>query len=127
MATTNIVDKNGNTISASDATVPSERYFRDAWVLSGKTITEDLTEAKNIFKDKIREIRKPLLEAEDVVFMKAIESDDTSAKTASITKKTKLRDAPNTSAITNATTIDELKKSWDIDVLGKNPYLLEGE
>ena len=43
MATTNIVDKDGNSIAASDATVPSDRHFRNAWSLSGKTITEDLT------------------------------------------------------------------------------------
>ena len=42
MATTNIVDKDGNTIAASDATVPSDRHFRNAWTLSGKTITEDV-------------------------------------------------------------------------------------
>ena len=63
MATTNIVDKDGNTIAASDATVPSDRHFRNAWTLSGKTITEDLAESKKIFQDKIREVRTPLLAA----------------------------------------------------------------
>ena len=76
MATTNIMDKDGNIIAASDATVPSDRHFRNAWSLSGKTITEDLTASKVIFKDKIREVRKPLLEAEDVVYMKALEAGD---------------------------------------------------
>ena len=38
MATTNIVDKDGNSIGASDATVPSDRLFRGAWSLSGSTI-----------------------------------------------------------------------------------------
>ena len=52
--TTNIVDKDGNTIAASDATVPSDRHFRNAWTLSGKTITEDLAASKVIFKNKIR-------------------------------------------------------------------------
>ena len=45
MATTNIVDKDGNSIDASKATVPSDRHFRNAWSLSGTTITEDMTEA----------------------------------------------------------------------------------
>ncbi len=61
MATTNIVDKDGNTIAASDATVPSDRHFRNAWSLSGKTITEDLAESKDIFKDKIREVRNSFI------------------------------------------------------------------
>ena len=80
MATTNIVDKDGNSIDASTATVPSDRHFRNAWTLSGTTITEDLATAKDIFKDKIREVRKPLLEAEDVVYMKAMEADDAMLK-----------------------------------------------
>ena len=122
MPTTYIVDKDGNQIDASTATVPSDRHFRGAWSLSGSVISEDLTKAKEIFKDKIREVRGPLLEAEDVVYMKALEADDSAAKTASVTKKNALRDAPAASAITNATTIAELKAAWDTDVLGDSPY-----
>jgi len=122
MATTNIVDKDGNSIAAADATVPSDRHFRNAWTLSGSTITEDITEAKVIFKDKVREVRKPLLEAEDVVYMKAMEADDSSAKAASVTKKTNLRNAPAASAITNASSISALKAAWDADLLGDSPY-----
>ena len=122
MATTNIVDKDGNSIDASTATVPSDRHFRGAWTLSGTTITEDLAEAKTIFKEKIRAVRKPLLEAEDVVYMKAMEADDSSAKSASVTKKTNLRNAPAASAITNASSISALKAAWDTDLLGDSPY-----
>ena len=122
MATTNIVDKDGNTISASDATVPSDRHFRGAWSLSGKTISEDLTVAKTIFKDKVREARKPLLEAEDVVYMKALEAGDSSAQSASVAKKKALRDAPAAKAITDADTIAKLKAAWDTSTLGDSPY-----
>ena len=120
--TTYIVDKDGNQIDASTATVPSDRSFRGAWSLSGSVISEDLTKATEIFKDKIREVRGPLLEAEDVVYMKALEADDSAAKSASVTKKTALRDATDDSAISAATTIDELKAAWDADVLGDSPY-----
>ena len=122
MATTIIVDKDGNSIDASAVTVPSDRHFRNAWSLSGTVISEDMTAAKVIFKDKIREVRKPLLEAEDVVYMKALEADDASAKTASVAKKKALRDAPAASAITNADTIAKLKAAWDTSVLGDSPY-----
>ena len=122
MATTNIVDKDGNSISASDATVPSDRHFRGAWSLSGKTISEDLAVAKTIFKDKIREARTPLLAAEDVVYMKALEAGDSSAQAASVTKKKALRDAPAASAISSADTIAKLKAAWDTTNLGTNPY-----
>ena len=122
MATTNILDKDGNSIAAADATVPSDRHFRGAWTLSGSTISEDMTTAKVIFKDKIREVRAPLLAAEDVVYMKALEADDSDAQTASKNKKTALRNAPAASAITNAANIGALKSAWDTDVLGDSPY-----
>ena len=120
--TTYIVDKDGNQIDASTATVPANRDFRGAWSLSGTVISEDLTKAKEIFKDKIREVRKPLLEAEDVTYMKAMEDDDATAKAASVTKKNSLRDAPAASAITNASDIAALKAAWDADLLGDSPY-----
>ena len=122
MATTYIVDKDGNQIDASSATVPSDRHFRGAWSLSGSVISEDMDAAKVIFKDKVREARNPLLDAEDVVYMKALEADDTSAKAASVTKKTALRDAPAASAINAASDIAALKAAWDTSVLGDSPY-----
>ena len=122
MATTYIVDKDGNQIDASSATVPSDRHFRGAWSLSGSVISEDMTAAKTIFKDKIREVRAPLLEAEDVVYMKALEAGDSDAQAASVTKKNALRNAPAASAITNAADIAALKAAWDTSVLGDSPY-----
>ena len=122
MATTYIVDKDGNQIDASTATVPSDRHFRGAGSVDGTVISEDVTAAKVIFKDKIREVRKPLLDAEDVVYMKALEADDADAKAASVTKKAALRDAPAASAIGSADTIAKLKAAWDTSVLGDSPY-----
>ena len=122
MTTTNIVDKDENSINAADATIPSNRLFRNAWSLSGTVITEDLTASKVIFKDKIRQVRKPLLAAEDVVYMKALEDADTDAQAASIVVKNALRDAPAASAIANAANIGALKSAWDEDVLGDSPY-----
>ena len=125
MATTIIADKDGKTINASTATIPSDRHFRNAWSLSGTTITEDMTAAKKIFKDKIREARAPLLEEQDVAFMKALEAGDSSAQAASVTKKKALRDAPAAQAITDADTIAKLKAAWDTSVLGDSPYAQE--
>ena len=119
---TYIVDKDGNQVDASTVTVPSDRHFRAAWTLNGEVISEDMTKAKEIFKDKIREVRGPLLEAEDVVYMKALEADDADAKTASVNKKKALRDAPAASAISSASDIAALKAAWDTSVLGDSPY-----
>ena len=121
--TTYTIDKDGNSIESSKATSkPSDRHFRGAWSLSGTVISEDMTAAKVIFKDKIRQVRKPLLEAQDVIYMKAIEDGDSSAQSTVATKKKELRDAPAASAITNAKTIAELKSAWNTDLLGASPY-----
>ena len=123
MATkTFVTDKDGATADASSITMPSDRHFRNAWKLSGSVMTEDITEAKKIFQDKIREVRKPLLEAEDVAYMMALEANDASKKDASVAKKKKLRDAPAASAISSADTIAKLKAAWDTSTLGDSPY-----
>ena len=123
MATkTFVTDKDGATADASSITLPSDRHFRNAWKLNGSVMAEDMTEAKKIFQDKIREVRKPLLEAEDVAYMKALEANDASKKDASVAKKKKLRDAPAASAISSADTIAKLKAAWDTSTLGDSPY-----
>jgi hypothetical protein len=115
--TTYIVDKDGNQIDASTATVPANRDFRGAWSLSGSVISEDLTKAKEIFADKVREARSPLLEALDTDYMKALE---TSADTTQIVAdKQALRDAPT--AGDSASTIAELKAAWPA-CCGDSPY-----
>ena len=123
MATkTYVTDKDGAVADASTITMPSDRHFRNAWKLNGSVMAEDMTEAKKIFQDKIREVRKPLLEAEDVAYMKALEANDASKKDASVAKKKKLRDAPAASAISSADTIAKLKAAWDTSTLGDSPY-----
>jgi hypothetical protein len=110
-------DKDGNLVDAAEATIPSDKHFRDAWSADGTVITEDLAAAKTIFADKIREARKPLLEALDTDYMKALE---TSSDTAAIVKdKQALRDAPTTG--NSASTITELKESWP-SCCGTSPY-----
>ena len=117
--TTYIMDRDGNQIDASTATVPTNRNFRDAWVLSGSVISQDIEAAREIFRDKVRDARTPLLAALDTDYMKALETGaDTTAIVAS---KQALRDAPASSAITNASTITELEAAWDTALLGNSP------
>ena len=121
--TTYIVDINDVTsLESSNVTTPSNRLFRNAWVLNSDkdVITEDVTAAKELFKTKVRETRTPLLEALDVEYMKLQETgSDTSAVVA---KKQALRDAPAAAAISNASTIAELEAAWNASVLGTSPY-----
>ena len=68
-------------------------------------ITVDITKAKAITKDRLRVERKPLLEEQDILFMKAQEAgSDTSAI---VTEKQRLRDITN--QVDSMTTTDELK------------------
>ena len=68
-------------------------------------IAVDITKAKVITKDRLRADRKPLLEAQDILFMKAQEAgSDTSAI---VTEKQRLRDITN--QVDSMTTTDELK------------------
>ena len=121
MVDTYIVDAVGTQINSSSiSSKPNDRHFRGAWVIEGNVIQEDIAKAKEIFKDKVREARKPLLEAKDVELMKALETGaDTTAIAAA---KNALRDAPAASAIANASTITALKAAWDTSLLGDNPY-----
>ena len=83
-------------------------------------ITTDMTKAREIHKNNIREARKPLLESLDIEFQKALEtSADTSAIVA---KKNALRDAPADSGIASASDEAALKAHWNTSILGSSPY-----
>ena len=69
-------------------------------------IIVDINKAKDITKDRLRAERKPLLEAQDVAFQRALESGtDTSAIVA---EKQRLRDI--TKLVDTANTVEELKE-----------------
>ena len=70
-------------------------------------ITVNFTKAQDITKERLRIDRKPLLEAQDVAFQRALEtSEDT---TAIVAEKTRLRDITN--QVDTMTTLDELKSA----------------
>ena len=68
-------------------------------------ITVDINKAKVITKDRLRTERKPLLEAQDILFMKAQEAGTSTS--AIVTEKQRLRDITN--QVDSMTTTDELK------------------
>ena len=106
-----------------DSQVPTDRSFRDAWALSDGSIQVEMTKAKDLMRDKIREVRKDLLASEDVEFMRAVETANAYAQAASAARKQALRDAPSASAISNASDVTALKAAWDTSLLGVNPYI----
>ena len=68
-------------------------------------VSINMDKAKVITKDRLRVERKPLLEAQDVAFQRALESG--SETTAIVTEKQRLRDITN--AVDAMTTTDQLK------------------
>jgi hypothetical protein len=68
-------------------------------------ITINLTKAKAITKDRLRQERAPLLAAQDVLYMRATEANQDTA--AIVADKQRLRDI--TQLADQATTLDELK------------------
>ena len=65
----------------------------------------NFSKAQDITKDRLRADRKPLLEAQDIAFQRALESNvDTSAI---VTEKQRLRDITN--QVDSMTTLDQLK------------------
>ena len=69
-------------------------------------LTVNITKAKAITKDKLRAERKPLLEAQDILFMKAQEAgSDTSAI---VTEKNRLRNITG-DYVDDMDTLDKLK------------------
>ena len=65
----------------------------------------NFSKAQDITKDKLRADRKPLLEEQDILYMRAQEAgSDTSAI---VTEKQRLRDITN--QVDSMTTLDELK------------------
>ena len=65
----------------------------------------NIDKAKVITKDRLRAERKPLLEEQDILFMKAQEAGTSTS--AIVTEKQRLRDITN--QVDSMTTLDELK------------------
>ena len=68
-------------------------------------VTVSLAKAKNITKDRLRAERKPLLEEQDILFMKAQEAGTSTS--AIVTEKQRLRDITN--QVDSMTTTTQLK------------------
>ena len=70
-------------------------------------MTINMTKAKNLTKDRLRVERKPLLEAQDILFMKAQEAG--TSTTAIVAEKNRLREI--TDQVDSMDTVAKLKKA----------------
>ena len=110
--------------SCDDTDLPSEHLdrklgiptFRNAWEDNGTTVRVNMRRARVIHMDRIREARDQELLKQDVAFMRAVESGDTSSQSAIAREKQRLRDIPQTFDLSNATTPADLSSSWPVNL-----------
>jgi hypothetical protein len=99
-------DTPSHSIIVDSADLPQvDNDFFNAWELNGGIVTVNLTKAKAITKDRLRAEREPLLAAQDVLYMRAIEAG--SDTTAIVAEKNRLRDITN--SVDVCTTTQELR------------------
>lgn len=84
-------DTPSTSIIVQDSELPqADNDFFNAWELADGVVTVNLDKAKEITKARLRTEREPLLAAQDVLYMRAIEANaDT---TAIVAEKQRLRD-----------------------------------
>jgi len=111
---TTYININGDVRDAASLTVPADRVFRGAWQFDGDVVEIDMAAARDIHRDNLRVERKPLLDALDVDYMKALEQSGNTIAIAE--QKQALRDVTDDPRIEAAATPDELK-ALTLDVL----------
>lgn len=79
------------------------------------TITVDMSKAKEIWRNKIRDARTDEFKLLDMQYMRADEINDAEAKATVVARKQELRNAPANDAIDAASTIDELIAFWPFE------------
>jgi hypothetical protein len=82
--------------------------------------TLNLEKAKEIWLNKYRRARVPILEKLDVEFMRAFEMGNTELMEEVKIKKQQLRDITLTD-LSSIETPDDLRSIWP-EILGENPY-----
>ena len=100
-------DTPSHSIIVQDSELPqADNDFFNAWELADGVVTVNLTKAKELTKQRLRAERAPLLEAQDVLYMRAVEtSADT---TAIVAEKQRLRDV--TGLVDACATTQELRE-----------------
>jgi hypothetical protein len=87
-------DTPDNAVIVDISTLPkAEEDFFNAWELQDGVVLVNITKAKAIAKDRLRAARTPLLQSQDVLYMKALEQGQDTA--AIVAEKQRLRDITN--------------------------------
>lgn len=99
-------DTPGHSIIVDSNDLPqADNDFFDAWELADGVVTVNIEKAKEITKRRLRAEREPLLAAQDVAYMRALEAGQDTATI--VAEKQRLRDI--TSLADGCTTTSELR------------------
>lgn len=93
----------------SESAIPFDRTFRNAWKANGADIVVDMPKARDLLRNKLRELRKPKLEVLDAAYMQADERGDLAEKQRIAAQKQSLRDVTADPMIEAARTPEELR------------------
>lgn len=104
----------GMTVVDAAEIPPDIDTYRNAWTFDGSKIAYDMTKAKNIHRDLVREARGALLSLADVAVSQALVKGDAKAVKDAEAERQRLRDATADPRIDAAKTIAELKAVWPL-------------
>lgn len=90
----------------TDSDIPKDRSFRNAWEFKDGKVQENHGKSVEIHKDKLRKLRKPLLEELDIQYMQALEKGKSAEVSRIVRKKQALRDVTDVDFPNN---VDELR------------------
>lgn len=90
--------------------IPSDRSYRNAWVVKDGIIDHDMDRAKELHKDKLRNDRAPLLAKLDLEISKALSQGRNQDVVRLEAERQRLRDVTAKPEIAAATSVEDLKK-----------------
>lgn len=91
-----------------DEEIP-DYYFQDAFSHKDDVLMIDMPKAREVHKNKLRQLREPLMRTLDFVYNEALSKRDERAQLDAIAKKDQLRQVTDAPEIANAQTPEELK------------------
>ena len=92
-----------NPLVVDESAILSDRTYRNAWEKSGAAVGVNMPKAREIHRQKMREARKPKLEALDIEQLRGRNVE---------AQKQALRDVTAAPEIESASTPDDLKAVW---------------
>lgn len=95
-----------------EASIPTDRTYRNAWKDTGSAIVHDMVKARAIHGGLVRAARDRAIDVKDKEWLSAFGQGQNAAAAAVEKERKTLRALPESLGIENAQTIEELKALW---------------